>query len=367
MFDVQKFRKEFLVCKDFAYMNAGTFGPLPRDCTTQMQRFSILESKRGRSGDNYLGETSCMWRGLRDHFSYLINASSDEIALTRSTSDGINAVLWGFGLKSGDEIVTSTEEHPGLLAPLAAVKKTLGVHIRAVPLSALAESVDQNTTMVACSHVSWVTGALAPLGELAKLDVPVLLDGAQALGAIPVDVRRLGCEFYAAPGQKWLCGPDGTGMLYVADEWRDRLSLAWPHYGSLGNTDRPLDLVPNRGASRFDSGFFPGPAAAGLIGSFQFLGDVGWDKIHNQALDQTEKARTVLAEHFELKPASDTTLISWQQKDAERVVEKLAEERVIVRSIPSRFLVRASIGAWTSDDDIDRLVEAAIKSNRSEA
>ncbi len=346
------------------YLNAGTFGPLPIDCTAQMQKFAMIEATRGRSGSDYFSDIACLWGGLRDHFSHLINAGPDEIALTRSTTDGINAVLWGFGFKKGDEIVTSTEEHPGLLAPLGALQKNLGVHVRTVPLDAVAESVDKKTTMVACSQVSWITGATAPLKELAKLDIPLLLDGAQALGAVPVDVGKLRCEFYAAPGQKWLCGPDGTGMLYVSKDWHNRLSLSWPNYGSLSNTDRPLDLIPNTGASRFDSGFFPGPQAAGLTASLQLLKETDWKKVYKYALTQTDKARTALSKYFDVKPASKTTLISWRQDDADQAVIKFAENRVIVRSISSRFLVRASIGAWTSDDDIDRLVETAIETNK---
>ena len=73
----------------------------------------------------------------------------------------------------------------------------------------------ERTRLVACSHVSWMSGRLAP-AELARLDVPVVLDGAQGVGAVPVDVRELGCDAYAGAGQKWLCGPDGLGMLYVA-------------------------------------------------------------------------------------------------------------------------------------------------------
>ena len=119
-------------------------------------------------------------------------------------------VIAGLPLGRGDEIVTSDEEHPGLLGALAAAREVRGVTVREVPLAEVAEAVGPSTRLVACSHVGWMSGSYAP-AELAEVDVPVLLDGAQGVGAVPVDVVALGCDAYAGAGQKWLCGPDGTG------------------------------------------------------------------------------------------------------------------------------------------------------------
>ena len=121
-------------------------------------------------------------------------------------------VIGGLQLNRGDEILTSDEEHPGLLGALSAARELHGVDVREVPFAELAEAVGTSTRLVACSHVGWVSGSLAP-PELGRLDIPVLLDGAQGVGAVPVDVHALGCDAYAGAGQKWLCGPDGTGML----------------------------------------------------------------------------------------------------------------------------------------------------------
>ena len=111
-----------------------------------------------------------------------------DLALTTSTSEGIAQVIGGLELGRGDEIVTSDEEHPGLLGALAAARELKGVSIRPVALAQVADAVGPRTRLVACSHVGWMSGSLAP-AELAEVDVPVLLDGAQGVGAIPVDVR----------------------------------------------------------------------------------------------------------------------------------------------------------------------------------
>ena len=96
--------------------------------------------------------------------------------------------------------------------------------MRDVPLARVADAVGPRTRAVVCSQVSWVSGAVAP-PELADVEVPVVLDGAQGVGAIPVDVQALGCDVYAGSGQKWLCGPDASGMLYVSAV---RCASAWP-------------------------------------------------------------------------------------------------------------------------------------------
>src|SRR5680860_1662886 len=107
--------------------------------------------------------------------------------------------------------------------------------------------------------------------RVAEPGVPVLLDGAQGLGAIPVDVRELGCDYYAASGQKWLCGPIGSGYLYVRGERIDGLAPAAPGYQTLSDTARPLDLPLKEGAARFDGGLPPSHHSAWALASLEVL------------------------------------------------------------------------------------------------
>jgi len=164
---------------------------------------------------------------LRDRqraaYAATLGADAADVALTTCTSDGVVRVLAGLELGPGDEVLTAPDEHPGLLGPLTTLRARRGVDLRAAPFGDLADAVGPRTKLVACSHVSWVTGAVRPEG-LAALDVPVLLDGAQGVGAIGFDVAALGCAFYAGSGQKWLCGPIGSGMLWVAPQWREGLA-----------------------------------------------------------------------------------------------------------------------------------------------
>src|SRR5436309_14144111 len=125
----------------------------------------------------------------RDGYAAALGCDASQVALTGSTTDGVNTVLSGLDLRAGDEIVTSDEEHPGLLAPLGRAVRRHGVSVRVVPFEELPGAVTTSTRLVACSHVSWASGRIADVQGLRTAGAPVLLDAAQALGAIPVDVR----------------------------------------------------------------------------------------------------------------------------------------------------------------------------------
>jgi len=120
-----------------------------------------------------------------------------------------------------------------------AARECKGVTVRAVALADVADAVGPKTRLLACSHVGWMSGRLAP-AELAEVEIPVLLDGAQGVGAVPVDVGALGCDAYAGSGQKWLCGPDGTGMLYVSPALRERLQVLRRGYPNLADPNEGL-------------------------------------------------------------------------------------------------------------------------------
>ena len=206
---------------------------------------------------------------LRAGYAELLGAAVDDIALTTSTSEGLGKVLAGMEIGPGDEIVTSDEEHPGLIGPLIAARER-GAEIRAVPFAQLADAVGPRTTAVACSHVNWRTGEIAS-AALADAGVPVILDGAQGAGAIPVDVVKLGCAAYAAAGQKWLCGADGTGLLYLAPAFRDRVRALAPSYISFEDASLGFDSSLKPDARRHDTPSLPRESLAFSAASLAVL------------------------------------------------------------------------------------------------
>src|SRR5437588_6279965 len=239
--DPATFRSEFPVFERISYLNAGTEGPVPRGAAEAVHRRVDLEATRGRCGRPYFDELMEMASRARDGYAAVLGCEASQVALTGSTTDGVNTVLAGLALRPGDEIVTSDEEHPGLLAPLGRLKRQAGVTVRVAPFAQLVEAVTPATRLVACSHVSWVSGQVVDSAALAATGVPVLLDAAQGIGAVAIDLDALGCAFYAASGQKWLCGPEGSGCLYVRRERLDELTVPWPGYGSLADAQHALD------------------------------------------------------------------------------------------------------------------------------
>ena len=361
MTDPAAFRAQFPVFEDLSYLNAGTEGPLPRRTAEAVRDRIELEVSRGRSGKEYIEEVKDLAARLRAGYARVLRADEDDVALTGSTTDGVNTVLSGLPLGEGDEIVTSDEEHPGLLAPLARLARR-GVRIRVVPFEEVPAAVGPATKLVACSHVSWVSGRVLDTDALTATGVPVLLDAAQSIGAVAVDVQALGCAFYAGSGQKWLCGPEGSGALFVRADMRDALDMPWPGYGSLADASDALNSPPAETAARFDHGFPPALRSAWALASLSVLEDAGLDWVHARAADLAAAlARDLADQGLQVGPRGRSTLVSWAPRsdDLDAEVTRLREAGVVVRSIPSHGLIRASVGAWCDEAELAELVAVA--------
>jgi L-cysteine/cystine lyase len=360
MADPSAFRSEYPVLERLAYLNAGTEGPVPSRAAQAACDRIELESTQGRCGRPYFDALMEAAGRLRAAYAGVVGADPTDIALTGSTTDGVNTVIAGLDLRPGDEILTSDEEHPGLLAPLARARAVRGVQIRVAPFDEIAAEVTPSTRLVACSHVSWVGGKMVDAPALRATGVPFLLDAAQAVGAVPVDVEALGCDFYAGSGQKWLSGPEGSGCLYVKRERRDELTVPWPGFGSLADPHDPLGSAPAEHAARFDTGFPSGLRSAWALASMSVLADAGWDWVHDRATSLAASLADQLRERgLTVAPRGRTTLVSWSSADPDGDVARLASEGVVVRSIPAGGLVRASVGAWSSEEELARLVALA--------
>src|SRR5665213_3279328 len=175
-------RAEFPVLSGLAYLNAGTDGPLPARAVRAAGEELEREAKQGRTQAHFERRAD-LNEELRAIYATALGCDSTDLALTTSTSEGIAQVIGGLEFSRGDEIVTSDEEHPGLLGALAAARELKGVMVRPVALAQVANAVGPRTRLVACSHVGWMSGSFAPL-ELAEVEVPVMLDGAQGVGAV---------------------------------------------------------------------------------------------------------------------------------------------------------------------------------------
>ena len=362
--DLDAVRAGLPVLERTAYLNAGTNGPLPRRTVEAMQATLARDLEEGRSSREYFDAMLARREDLRAALARFLRAPESTIALTTSTTEGCNVVLNGLGIGKGDEVVTTDSEHPGLFGGLVASGADLRiVPVRDVPAAevadALGSAISDRTKLVALSQVSWLTGAVFPVEALAGRGVPLLVDGAQAAGAIPLSVPELGCDFYTVSAQKWLLGPDVTGALYIRPERVEELRMAMPSYGSWEFGDSHA-YEPRAGAGRFDPGWIATASGTGLLESLSFAEEAGEDRFAHAA-DMAEHLRHMLeaAGHEVVTEPNQATLVTWKaQEDSKGLVERLADAGVVVRDMPGLGWLRASCGFWTNHDDLERLIGA---------
>jgi L-cysteine/cystine lyase len=343
-------RADIPVLERYAYLNAGTNGPLARATIDAVVDEAQRELHEGRSGTAYIERVLELREQARRGFAEVLGVDPAHVALTDSTSRGAAIVLAGLGLTAGDEIVMTDQEHFGLMGPVhasgARVVLTEGTE------DAILAAVTPRTKLIATSHVLWTTGRRLDLQHIrTESGVPVLADGAQSAGAIPIQMGDL--DFYTVSAQKWLSAPDATGALYVRDP--DAVRVTSPGYLAQSSYEPTGAFVPKEGAARFDSGWTGLPTLAGLIAALGAHPEWRYER----AAENAARCRELLAERVEVvTPPGHSTLVSFRPGgDPTELVAKLLERDVVVRELPGRNLVRASCGWWTNDEDLQRLVD----------
>ena len=369
------------------YLNTGTAGPLPVAVTDTLRTVIAGEADKGRSNTAAFAAFQEVTSADRRRLAAWVHADPDEIALTHNTSEGMNIVTWGLDWRPGDEALTTTVEHEGGLVPLYHLHHRRGVSLRFVELgegdpaealSALRQALTPRTRLFVLSHVSFSTGTCWPLAEMVALchdhGVQVLVDGAQSVGAIDVDMHALGVDYYAFSGQKWLCGPEGTGALYVARHRQAELEPTYVGYNSINMaaylTTDPHSLALAPGARRYEMGtlFRPGihAQAAGLAWlqeevtpAFVFS---RIERLSAYCLD-----RVAAESSFRLVTPRDAHAglvnftVDGLGSDVIPCVNQLAEEGITLRYIPDNLALRLSSGFFNTEAEIDQALDAVAR------
>ncbi len=376
--DIQSIREQFPATQIQAYLNTGTAGPLSRAAAEAIEAWNRRQLNAGRASFSiYMEEYIPLQNELRQEFASLFGADADEVALTHHTTNGMNIATWGLRWQPGDEIVTNADEHPGGLIPVYAVAKRFGLTVRVVRLSLdddaastvekFRAAINSRTRLISLSHVSWKTGAILPIAEIAAIGhahgALTAVDGAQSGGAIPLDVHTLGVDFYAIPGQKWLCGPEGTGALYVRRQVQPDLHPTFVGYPSLrdGNAyDNEGSYLSAEGAKRYEMGTVYWPGLAGIHASLTLYRDLGHDWIAAQIQSMTRTCREMLEEVpgvtvITPEVHAGLTTFTIAGVAADDAVAKLTEQKIVIRSVHNPDMVRVSTSFYNDESDLLRL------------
>ena len=374
---VETLRAQLPAVQTTGYFNTGSNGPIPIAAFAAADVEARRELEQGRIVPGTYMENRDRNRRFAAMAATIFGAEADEIALTHSATEGLGTALMGMTWSPGDEVITTFEEHPGLMLPLALLARRFGVIIRYADIGdggsrvveALADRITSRTRAIAVSHVLWSTGAVLPLREISELarrnEVMVIVDGAQSAGQVPVDLHGMGIDAYAMAGQKWLCGPEATGLLYVR---RYRFADIAPTYARYGQFEPSGYFIPAQGAARYEIGEFYSPAIAAQEAALRWLREeVGLDWAYDRiaALGAEFRRRLTSIDGVTVvtpgEPMAGLVNFTIAGLSPQEVTAHLYDRGYTIRYVeyaPCTVSARASVGWWNTEEEVAGLAAA---------
>jgi selenocysteine lyase/cysteine desulfurase len=366
-----RYGADYMLQPGLTYLNTASLGPTPRPVFERvLQAWHLLEANPVRNAYG-TGPSLAAAEAVRGEAAGLLGCAADEIMITRGTTDGMNTLAAGIRLGSGDHILTTDQEHEGGEAGwlhrvrreglrLDRVAIAPAEHDQAAILQRFADAITPATRVISVSHVITTTGLRMPIAGISALararGILCIVDGAQAVGAIQVDVKALGCHAYATSGHKWLLGPKGTGLVYVD---RDAGPLIEPDRWELGRT-----------YGSESTGVGPQPLAIGLGAAIASLRAIGMAELERRNVALRNHAWRRLSEVPRLElvgppPGPGNTPLVACRLPANIVARDLRirlteAHNVVVKSTEARWLngLRLSPHLFNSEEDVDAAVAA---------
>jgi len=369
--DKSSLRELFPVTKNLVYFNHAALGPLSTRAYDAMENF--VRDQRD-FGALHWKEWYAEYAHLRASAAKLIGAEASEIAILKNTSEGLSFVAEGFRWKAGDNVVTTDLEFPSNSTPWRKLDRR-GVEVRVVQshdgafnIDDVERCIDDRTRIVTVSAVAFHNGFAADLDAIGELcaarDILFCVDAIQAVGVLPIDVKRSKIAFLAADGHKWMCASEGAAVFYVAAEHRDKLEVleyGWTNIERKGKfIDCPIDLLPD--ARRFEAGSLNSSGIYGLRAAIDLLLEIGIADIS----EETTRIAALLADRLDdvgfrvasprpirsgivgaIPPPGDTTLLKWH---------RLLEENGVVCA-PREGMLRFSPHFYNTESEVDRIID----------
>jgi cysteine desulfurase/selenocysteine lyase len=378
--------------------NAATSWPKPEAVYEAVDYYQReLGATTGRGAYREAEEVERRVRRTRRRLVALLGAEDpDRIIFTANGTESLNLAIHGV-LRPGDHVVTSVVDHNSVLRPLRFLAEHQGVQVEHIPCGAdgiidpqsVRRALRPHTRLIALVHASNVTGAIQPVEEVGRIaaehGVFYLVDAAQSLGHLPIDVPRIGAHLFAAPGHKGLLGPSGLGILYIAPGCEEHvLPLRQGGTGTQSDEDRQPDTLPDK----YEPGNLNVPAVLGLGEGIAYLEQVGLAQVRQHAQALTARLLDGFAEidgvtvfgPRDARRQLGVLSISLSGVDPRVVAAMLdSTHRIQVRAgiqcapLMHRTLgttqrggtVRLSISVFTTEDDVDAAIDAVAEIARS--
>ena len=362
------------------YLNTGAVGPLPAETAAAMAEIAIADRDLGRGHAARFTELLERMAEARAGVAAVIGTDVDSVALTHATTDGMNAAVLLPDRRSGGRVVTTTHEHAGGLGRLYALRDRSGVDVTFVDvghdgddartIAAFDAAITPGTDLVSISHVLWTTGAVLPVAAIAAIaharGALVIVDGAQAAGAIPFRFDELGVDAYALPAQKWLLGPEAMGALVVDRSSIGRLTPSLGGWFAFERVDGRGEAEWWSDARRFESSAYSLASIAGMARSIGWLSMyVGLDFVYRRGMAMATYAAdrlaripgvSVLTPRRSMGTLVTFTVPGWP---AQAALDELgARVFAIARIIPDLDAIRISVGFFSTEQELDRFADA---------
>lgn len=375
----KKVREQFIYPDDYIYFNTGGIGAVPRPVLDMVQKSNIENEQYPKPGHD---ETH--WLNIKKTCAPFFGpgVQPEEISLVSTATEGINIILNGLMFKPGDEVITSYHEHVALNLPLLNHMKIHGIVVKpfepdtrsgTANVDIIRSLITSRTRLIFISHITTTTGQIFPVAEIGKLareqNILLAIDGAQALGAMPMDVKSLGIDFYASSGHKWILGPKRTGLLYISSEKRDLVHpMTIGAYSEMENDLRKGEFKFRDNSSRYEYGTQNEALFFGLETGAKFIQAIGIEKVHAHDRQLAEKFYHGLEEipGMELlSPAEEqyrSAMITFRHKTRgyQEIANHLTgEKRIRVRVVPEAGLnaVRVSFHVCNQEFEVDKILD----------
>ncbi|MGD8726403.1 MAG: aminotransferase class V-fold PLP-dependent enzyme [Gemmatimonadales bacterium] len=372
----QAVREQFLLEPGYAYLNTAGLGPSPLPVVEMVDTSWRELERRSETGHGRRAE-------VREAMCRFLGCSEDELAFTRSATEGMNLVARGISLEPGSQVLMTTHEHPGGAMPWLALAEDRDISIATFDpgldgeslVERLTAALTPQTRVVMVCHVTCTVGAVLPVKEIAELcrarGIVSVIDGAQAPGQLPVDLHALGCDFYVASGHKWLLGPKGTGFLYVRDEMLDR----WKPSYVGAYSDSGFDLAAGRferlrPASASEYGTRNTPLLLGFGAALEFISTIGIDRVTARGATLAQRLRRHLEsiDGVELltpaTPGTSAAIVTFRLPtsggdpwDWCNLLRREHDFRLRPVGEAGLMAVRASTHVFNTEEQVDRLAD----------